>query len=300
MKDLSSYFFAKRKPTLVILFLSIALAGQAQWTYTATAHQSGTGCIPVPLLSGIKFYTKAACEAQRQADINMSGTGWSTWDGNCTTTVTCTPCMGSEVGSTGTTGTNGLPTPESVLIDGLLQGKAFYSSHQSREVEDWIEDYWQRMKSLGLPYEINSKLTPDDVPLTGDMKFDNLYASLMDLYSNMDPGGAVDLRNKKGTVDPTELKNTPTNTNNKPEVVQLPVSAEVWYHPEPMIKGGIPPLPESSGNGGNTGNNDHPVIDLAREASVTAVGWLPGEAGYVGIVAVNIWARRSGIYRCNP
>src|ERR1035437_5219635 len=291
MKDLPSYLFARRKPTLVFLFLLITLASQAQWTYKATAHQSGS-CIPIPLLSGINFYTKSACEIARQEDINLGYQEWSDFAGNtpCNTTVTCTPCMGSYIGTTGASSTNGLPTPESVLIDGLLQGKAFYSRHQSREVEDWIEDYWQRMKSMGLPYDINNKLTPDDVPLTGDMKFDNLYANLMYQYSNRDPRNVEELMNKNGIVDPIDLKNPPANAAKNQDVVQLPPSAKVLYHPEPMINGGIPPLPQNSGNGGNEGSNDHPVIDLVREASVTAAGWLPGEAGYVGIVAVNIWA----------
>jgi len=213
MKDFKSNIFSNRKSILVFLLISISFAGHAQWTYTISVHQTGS-CIPYPVPGTVPFATKSACEADRQSTLNNVG-DWTSYSGNtpCVTTVTCSACTGSDMGSSGQSSSNGLPTPESVLTFGLEQGKAFYSPHQSREVEDWIEDYWQRMKSLGLPYAVNSNLTPDDVPLTGDIKFDNLYTNLMSLYSNMNPGGAMDLNSKKDT----ETK------KNEPDITEMTV-----------------------------------------------------------------------------
>jgi hypothetical protein len=273
MTDRISLHFETRKSILVLL-VYILVAGSC-WAQIPP--------VPPP--------TKAGCFALNGVTFKACGTSWTDYLGgvkyncHCDCNSTGQDCIPAGSGSKST------PfdvIPSQLLPDGLAQGKAFYSPHQSKETEDWINDYWQKMRSLGVPVDVNSQLTQDDVPMTGDMKFDNFYMNQMMAYLNTIQGGGVDLRNKNGVVNPSDLKKQTVDAKIKQPVLQIPASNEVWYHLEPMTNGGIPPLPVSTG--GNGGRNEHPAIDLVREAGVTAAGWLPGGAGYVGIVAVNIWA----------
>jgi hypothetical protein len=185
--------------------------------------------------------------------------------------------------------------PGSVSIDGFIKGNAYFSPHPSMNVENWIEDIQQKLKSMGYEVDAGKTIRAQDIPLTGNDDFDKYYAEQIIRFEKPEQGGPVYLKeDAKGIVDPNDLKNPAkgnsdkTNATDNQGAVMIPSSNEQWYQLEPLENGGIPPLPES--------NNDpnvryaHPRIELVREAGVTAAGWLPDGGAYAGILMVNVLA----------
>ena len=269
------------------------------WTFTESVSHSGPGpCIPYVPFPSIVYGTKEACEYNRQGELNNNGDDWSLFgDGSCLVIITCTPCVGGDPNPSGPGGSStGIPEPGTVSLEGLLAGKPFFSAHESRAVEELLDAYVQKMKSMGVTVDKNALLAAGDVPLTGNAEFDRYWVEQLMKLTTFKHGTAVNLTDKKGLVDPADLKQpedkTVTTYKTKTEVaapvVQIPGSDKLWYHLEPI---GIPPVPVSSG----TGNfrYDHPRIDLVRESAVTVAGWLPDGAAYPGILAVNIWAENA-------
>jgi len=75
----------------IVLWFGSGKTAKAQgWTFTETINQTGS-CIPYPPFPFIVYATREACEYNRQGELNNSGSDWSTWDGTCTTIITCTP-----------------------------------------------------------------------------------------------------------------------------------------------------------------------------------------------------------------
>ncbi|MBE0668605.1 MAG: hypothetical protein IH593_13170, partial [Bacteroidales bacterium] len=229
--------------------------------------------------------------------MNNTGDDWSLYgDGSCIMIITCTPCVGSDPNPSGPGSSSGFSSPGSVSLDGLLAGKPFFSAHDSKAVENLLNDYIQRMKSLGITVDSDALLAAGEIPLTGDPDFDRYWVEQLMKLTSFGHGTAVDLNDKKGVVDPNDLKvteynngqNDRTNVGTGAAVVQIPSSERQYYHLEPI---GIPPVPESSGTG--EFRYDHPRIELVRESAVTLAGWLPDGAAYPGIIAVNIWAENA-------
>ena len=282
----------------VFFFLYEGEARAQGWTFTETIQHSGPGpCIPYPPFPSIVFGTKEACEYNRQNELNNTGDDWSLYgDGSCIMIITCTPCVGSDPNPSGPGSSSGFSSPGSVSLDGLLAGKPFFSAHDSKAVENLLNDYIQRMKSLGITVDSDALLAAGEIPLTGDPDFDRYWVEQLMKLTSFGHGTAVDLNDKKGVVDPNDLKvteynngqNDRTNVGTGAAVVQIPSSGRQYYHLEPI---GIPPVPESSGTG--EFRYDHPRIELVRESAVTLAGWLPDGAAYPGIIAVNIWAENA-------
>lgn len=283
-----------------LLFFSNPGEAKAQgWTFTETVSHTGPGpCIPYPMLPPMTYGTKEACEYNRQQELNNNGDDWSLYgDGSCLLVIICGPCVGGSLNPTGPGGSSsGIPEPGTVSLEGLLSGKAFFSAHESRAVEDLLDAYVQKMKSLGVTVDKNALLSAGDVPLTGNPDFDRYWVEQLMKLTTFGHGTAVNLTDRKGIVDPSDLKmpedksvtTYKTQTEPAAPVVKMPGSGKEWYHLEPI---GIPPLPESSGTG--TVRYDHPRIELVRESAVTLAGWLPDGAAYPGILAVNIWAENA-------
>lgn len=282
----------------VVVFLNPGEAKAQGWTFTETVSHSGPGpCIPYPMLPPMVYGTQAACEYNRQMELSNNGDDWSAYaDGSCILIITCTPCVGSDFNSGPGGSSSGIPEPGAVSLDGLLAGKAFFSAHESRAVEDLLDAYVQKMKSMGVTVDKSTLLSAGEVPLTGNPDFDRYWVEQLMKLTAFGHGTAVNLTDKKGIVDPADLKSPGGKTlptdKKQPEpaapVVQVPGSDRVWYHLEPI---GIPPLPVSSGTG--EFRYDHPRIELVRESAVTLAGWLPDGAAYPGILAVNIWAENA-------
>jgi hypothetical protein len=295
MKKPIAHVLVKRKFFTALLFLFIAFAGNAQWTYTTTVKQTGR-CIPYPTLGPIPYYTKSACEAARQYDLSNSGSDWSTFgDGSCTTIITCTPCTGSDIGTPGqgsTSGQSSLPgqvNPGDISINGILEGKPFFTPHQSQAFEEWASEYKQLLASYGITSILGKNFNIPRTPLTEDKYFNAAYTNMV---INFNPKTApvsnppvndpnvVDLRDKKGVVD---IDNQSVNTT---KTVQLLNSPGV----NKTLKGSPVPLPVP---GEIKEDTKHEYIDLTREHLVTLVGIAPGALGYVSIAAVNIWAENA-------
>ncbi|MBE0679658.1 MAG: hypothetical protein IH592_12920, partial [Bacteroidales bacterium] len=100
------------------------------------------------------YYTKDACEYNRSMELSNNGDDWSAFgDGSCILVITCTPCVGSDIGpgpSGGSGGSNLMGNPGDVSITGLLTGNALFSPHDTKDIENWINDFLQRNRSLGM------------------------------------------------------------------------------------------------------------------------------------------------------
>ncbi len=285
-----------------VLLLRSGKTAQAQgWTFTETVSHSGPGpCIPYPQLPPLVYYTKDACEYNRSAELSNNGDDWSAYgDGSCILIITCTPCVGSDIGAgpTGTSGSSILGDPGEVSITGLLTGNALFSPHNTKDIETWINDFLQRNKSMGISAESMNQITSGDVPLTANAGFNKFYTEQMMRFQKPEQGGTVYLKEGQNTIDPNDLKGTGKenmdlkNTTAGLGTVVALSSANQWYHLEPLSNGGIPPVPVSN-NDPNV-RYEHPRIEAAREAGITLAGWLPDGAAYPGILAVNIWAENA-------
>ncbi len=197
----------------VLLFGSGKTAKAQGWTFTETINQTGS-CIPYPPYPSVVYATKEACESIRQQEINNSGSDWSTWDGTCTTIITCTPCVGSGGGpvSSGSGGSTLMGHPGEVSITGLLTGNALFSPHDIKDIENWVSDYMQRMKSMGMTTDAMNLITNGDVPITGNAVFDKFYTEQALRFQKPEQGGTVYLKEGQKTVDPNDLKGAKTTT----------------------------------------------------------------------------------------
>lgn len=284
-------------PCTLLFFLNPGEAKAQGWTFTESVSHTGPGpCIPYPMLPPMTYGTLEACEYNRQQELNNNGDDWSAYgDGSCLLVIVCGPCVGGNINPTGGS-SSGIPEPGTVSLEGLLAGKAFFSAHESRAVEDLLNAYIQKMKSMGITVDKNALLAAGDVPLTGNPDFDRYWVEQLMKLTTLGNGTAANFTDWQGKADPAFIiqpdgRAVPADrkqTEPAAPVVQMPGSGRVYYHLEPI---GIPPLPVSSGTG--TVRYDHPRIELVRESAVTLAGWLPDGAAYPGILAVNIWAENA-------
>ena len=151
------------------------------WTFTATLTYAGPCGAYTPYIAPVTFPpvipTRSDCESLRQLIMSYEASSPIYNDDNqyigmCRVFYTCTPCSGSDIVANFELDYN---TPGYVSIDGLMQGNSFFSPHQSQEIENWINNYLQRMQSLGNPVNIENLLPIQDIPLTGDNEFDQFY-----------------------------------------------------------------------------------------------------------------------------
>ena len=279
-------FFSFIAPVILMTVFPGAAFSQG-WSFTASYTQTGS-CIPVvpSPYSGMLFATRAACESMRQSVIDNVGDWSFLGDGTCLTVVTCTPCTGSDIGGSpgGSTSSGG---PGTVSIDGLLAGKAFFSPHSSKDVENWIYDFLLRMNSKGINVDGVTLVTPGDVPLTGNTEFDRFYTEQMIRFEKPEQGGTVYLNDGiKGVVDPADLKG---NTLPEPGTVTFrePPDPLKQYGQRYADKAG---LFADIDNGIIDSDTDlDPYIDFARSAAVFGVGLLK-KGAIPAIVIVDIVA----------
>ena len=200
----------------VLLLSGSGTAAVAQgWTYTVNVQHSGPGpCIPYPPMPSINYYTKDACEYNRQSELDKNGEDWSLYgDGSCILIITATPCVGSDIGpgAGGSGGSSMAGDPGNVSITGLLTGNAMFSPHDTRDIENWINEFLHRNRAYGIPVEGMNPITSSDVPLTGNADFDRFYTEQMIRFEKPEQGGTVYLNKDQTTIDPNDLKQ-PGNT----------------------------------------------------------------------------------------
>ncbi len=196
--------------TALLLSGSGTAAVAQGWTYTVNVQHSGPGpCIPYVPMPSITYYTKDACEYNRQMELDNNGEDWSAYsDGSCIMIITCTPCVGSDIGpgAGGSGGSSLAGNPGNVDITGLLTGNALFSPHDTRDIENWINEFMQRNRANGIPVEGMSPITSSDVPLTGNVDFDRFYTEQMIRFEKPEQGGTVYLNEGQNTIDPNDLK----------------------------------------------------------------------------------------------
>ncbi len=283
-----------RRLLFTIAFSAVLLSGTGRaamaqgWTFNETVSHSGPGpCIPYPQLPPIVYATKEACEYNRQAELSNNGDDWSAYsDGSCLLVITCTPCVGSDIGpgSGGSGGSSLAGNPGNVDITGILTGNALFSPHDTRDVEKWINDFLQRNKSFGIPVEGMNPITSSDVPLTGNADFDRFYTEQMLRFEKPEQGGTVYLREGQNTVDPNDLKK---DSGTGAETYFKGMSAETQYGQKFADKASL--FSDIENGSLDQGINTGPYIDFARAAAVFGVGFLK-KGAIPAIVIVDILA----------
>jgi len=236
------------------------------WIFTATAEVSGP-CGPyvpsLPTFTITYMPTQSQCEALRQmllgirSDIPMYDNDGN-FIGNCSAFFTCTACTGSDI-----TASSGQSSPGSVSIDGLTQGSAFFSPHESRNLEDWIDDYLIKVKSMGVSLDGHNSLTAQDIPLTGDADFDKGYVDRIIGFEKPEQGGVVDLSGKTGVVD---FNNTAVNQG---PTVPLLSNTEATIVSNSVTPSYVPALETISND--KIGEDGHPVIESVQNVTKMVV-----------------------------
>lgn len=259
------------------------------WTFTTTVSHTGPGpCIPVPTLPPIAYYTKEACEYNRNMELSKNGEDWSAYgDGSCILVVTCTPCVGSDIGgpSGGSGGSSLAGNPGDVSITGLLTGNAFFSPHDTKDIENWINEFHQRNKSMGMADAGMIQITSGDVPLTGNAGFDRFYTEQMLRFEKPEQGGTVYLKEGQDMIDPNDLKSKSTGSDQAARGV--PMSLEAQYGQKYSDKSA---LFMEAGNGViDERLNLDPYFDFGRSVAVFGVGFLK-KGAIPAIVIVDILA----------
>jgi hypothetical protein len=122
--------------------------------------------------------SQAYCESIRQSIVNIRVSQAAYDDhgnyiGECAVFYSVTPCAGADISSA--------PGSEfgtgSVSIDGPMLGSAFFTTHQTQELENWMSDFQVRLKSMGINPDQSALQFARDIPMTGDADFDAFYTS---------------------------------------------------------------------------------------------------------------------------
>jgi len=141
-------------------------------------------------------------------ELDNNGEDYSAYgDGSCILIITATPCVGSDIGP-GAGGSSLAGNPGNVNITGLLTGNASFSPHDTRAIENWINEFMQRNRAYGIPAEGMTPITSSDVPLTGNADFDRFYTEQMIRFEKPEQGGTVYLNEGQTIIDPNDLKDT--------------------------------------------------------------------------------------------
>lgn len=204
---------------LLLLILSLTLTASrinAQgWSFSATLTWSGPcGANPptIPTVTIPYMPDKAFCESLRQSIVNIRSSApvyddHGKYIGECAVFYNCSACTGSDIKTSSAVSQPGL-----VSIDGLTQGTAFFSPHESEALLNWINDYNKKMQTMGVNVDPGTYLAVRSTPLTGDDEFDKYYAGEITRFEYPEQGGVVDLSNSKGVVDPAAMNKGSGNT----------------------------------------------------------------------------------------
>jgi len=281
-------------PCTLLFFLNPGEVKAQGWTFTETVSHSGPGpCIPYPMLPPMTYGTKEACDYNRQQELNNNGDDWSLYgDGSCLLVIVCGPCLGG--GGPDPSGSGGsaaeLGAPGVVSLEGLLAGLPYFSAHESKKVEELMNAYTQKMKSMGVIVDKNTLLSAGEVPLTGDPGFDSYWVEQLLKLTTFKHGTAVNLTDSKGIVDPRDLNTVGETVKAEPKDPSV-----VTYKAVPLM-GNTPMTQEDIERQrlikqfGNTyidqstyfinsenysidkGGTAHPYVDLGKAAVIIGVG----------------------------
>lgn len=157
----------------------------------------------------------------------------------------------------------GQVNPGDVSSGNILEGKPFFTPHPSEAFEDWGEDYKQLLESYGIKSILGQKITPNQIPLTGDKDFDADYIKKSNSFKPKGTAKTGGETEKEKTVD---LLNTKENTTIKTKPVPKLEPGEI------------------------KADTKHEYIDFTRESLVSLVGLAPRPFSYLGIAIVDIYS----------
>jgi hypothetical protein len=203
----------RREFFIILLFSSMAFvcfnnkANAQGWTFTPqiklTGNCVGAGAAVaqanaiLATIGNMAMPSKSQCESLRQQILSIQVGG-----GECVVGYTCTPCAGSDLPSSGQIG-----TPGQINSNAALQGKSFFSAHESSAFEDWATEYKQLLASYGITSILGKNITPRELPktpmtpMTGNPALNATYANLAVTFNPPEQGGVVDLRESKQVDD---------------------------------------------------------------------------------------------------
>lgn len=79
----------------------------------------------------------------------------------------------------------GQANPGDVSINGILEGKSIFTSHQSSAFEDWAQEYKQLLASYGINSILGANFKFPRTPLTDDKAFNIVYITLSSNFRPM-------------------------------------------------------------------------------------------------------------------
>jgi hypothetical protein len=223
-----------RKSLVAFLMLQLALflatpGSNAQgWGFSYTLVVNGP-CAPYVSIANALSGTipssipdKKTCESLRKilTDFHYSV---QTTDGLCEEYFQCTPCTGSDLSSGTFESEFGMGN---ISVDGILQGTAFFSPHDSKELESWMNDYMTRLRSMGISVSDINTISIQNIPLTGDSYIDNYYLKqAMGFESYVGSAAFKDLIKKPESTG-NETSGTPKTPKPEPAPAPAPPATE--------------------------------------------------------------------------
>jgi hypothetical protein len=302
-KNKEYYLWLVYASSFVFVFLVLPFSAKSQgWGFTFQLSQSGPcyGTIPtIPTFTVPSVIpNQGQCDALRQTilDIKVSAPQYDdhgNYIGDCNVFYTCTPCTGSDIVTT-----SSLYNPGSVSIDGLTQGTAFFSPHESEALQNWLNDYTQKMTAMGWQVNGGKPITFQDIPLTDDNDFNKYYIDQVVRYEKPEQGGVVYLKEGQGVVDPNALKGNETaavTTATEGTAVALMRDPEEGKTDEFFRTHFSPVNPDKGLDGVYIGNVEPEpfwTTDQMTELAKAAVGiplmFLEGAYAYAAIPIVNL------------
>lgn len=293
----------KRTRILIILVIALTCFGtrtNAQgWTFSfnlTTSGPCGANIPPIPTFTIPYLPDQGSCESLRQQILAIRVSqpilnDKGQYIGDCAVFYTVTPCSGSDIV---------MPVdnfaPGSISIDGLTQGNAFFSPHQSKAIENWIDDYTQKMESMGMNVDRPVTTPFQNIPSTGDPEFDKFYADQTIRFEKPEQGGVVDLTGKAGVVDlpgkagETEvIKPADVPVNTVPVMGSAPLTVE---ETERLNALNLKSIPDNRLDESNFRLEESPfwttpeMISLGTDALKFTAGFVSG--GYIAVVGVDV------------
>jgi len=268
------------------------------WIFTFTVTSSGPCGSSLPYIPSFTvpyMPTQTFCESLRQQILAIRASSpvydsHGQYIGDCSVFYTCSTCTGSDMSVRGDNSSE----PGSVSIDGLAQGSAFFAPHQSKAIENWIDDYVQKMNSMGMDVNSNPSFNPD-IPATGDADFDKYYADQSVRFEKPEQGGVVDLSGRPGVVDLLQNKEDEAAVKKEEPQMVVPVmgSSPLTAEERERINAyNLKSIPDNRLDESNFSLEESPfwttpeMLELGTDALKFTAGFVSG--GYVAVAGVDV------------
>ncbi|HOW10753.1 MAG TPA: hypothetical protein PLX08_13225 [Bacteroidales bacterium] len=272
------------------------------WIFTFTVTSSGPcgSSLPyIPPFTVPYMPTQSFCESLRQQILAIRAStpvfdSNGKYIGDCSVFYTCSACTGSDMTIPG----DNTAQPGSVSIDGLAQGTAFFTPHESKAIENWIDDYIQKMKSMGMDVYSNQPVN-QDIPSTGQADFDKYYADQSIRFEKPEQGGVVDLSGGPGVMDLLQKqgeeagKEDGKNEEEPQMVVPVMGSSPLTAEERERINAyNLKPIPDNRLDESNFRLEESPfwttpeMLELGTDALNFTAGFVSG--GYVAVAGVDV------------